>query len=142
MQTALNNFCRIYNGELTADNLYVLRDIYTQDVVFCDPAHTVNGIEALIDYFHNTMKNLSFCCFDIQQTISEGNDHTVVWRMTFSHPRLRSGRPITLDGISVLRSQHDKIAYHRDYFDLGSMIYEHIPLLGGAVRNIKRGLAA
>jgi hypothetical protein len=33
-----------------------------------------------------------------------------------------------------------KVRYHRDYFDLGAMLYEHLPLLGSLVKTIKRRL--
>ena len=45
-----------------------------------------------------------------------------------------------LDGASHLRLADNRIAYQRDYYDLGAMLYEHIPLLGGAVRAVKARL--
>jgi len=29
------------------------------------------------------------------------------------------------------------VTYHRDYFDLGALIYERVPVLGGLIRGIK-----
>lgn len=34
--------------------------------------------------------------------------------------------------------QDDLIIRQRDYYDAGEMIYEHLPLLGWAVRGVKR----
>ena len=35
-----------------------------------------------------------------------------------------------------------KVCQHRDYFDLGAMLYEQLPLLGPVVRTIKMRLGA
>jgi hypothetical protein len=33
---------------------------------------------------------------------------------------------------------NDRVVLQRDYYDAGEMIYEHLPLLGWAVRSVKR----
>ena len=33
---------------------------------------------------------------------------------------------------------HDKVYRHRDYFDAGALLYEHVPLLGRVIRWLKR----
>jgi hypothetical protein len=45
-----------------------------------------------------------------------------------------------LEGISHLRFG-EKIDYHRDYFDLGQMVYEQIPLVGRIIKTIKKRLS-
>jgi hypothetical protein len=34
------------------------------------------------------------------------------------------------------------VCLHRDYFDLGAMLYEQLPLLGAVVRTLKGRLGA
>ena len=53
----------------------------------------------------------------------------------------RSTNVITLDGTTQLKVEDEKIIYHKDYYDLGEMVYEHIPLLGSIIKMIKRRLA-
>lgn len=60
--------------------------------------------------------------------------------MHFRHPRLRGGAPISVDGCSHLL-WWDKVYQHRDYFDAGAMLYEHLPLMGGVIAWLKRRLA-
>ena len=60
--------------------------------------------------------------------------------MHFRHPRLRGGAPISVDGCSHLLWR-DKVYQHRDYFDAGAMLYEHLPLMGGVIAWLKRRLA-
>ncbi len=63
--------------------------------------------------------------------------------MTFSHPRLRGSAPVTVEGATRLEfDETGKVCLHRDYFDLGAMLYEQLPLLGSVVRTIKGRLGA
>ena len=59
--------------------------------------------------------------------------------MLLQHPKLNSGKIFSVPGVSIIRYE-DKIYSHRDYFDLGAMLYEQLPLLGGLIRMIKRKL--
>jgi hypothetical protein len=38
--------------------------------------------------------------------------------------------------------QGDKVLYQRDYYDAGEMLYEHLPVLGWAVRGVKKRVRA
>ena len=62
--------------------------------------------------------------------------------MYYEHPKIKHGQLQQVEGASYLRLGDDqKIQYHRDYYDLGSMIYDHIPLLGRILRWIKNKLS-
>ena len=52
--------------------------------------------------------------------------------MSYRHPRLAGGGLIRVDGCSHLL-WWDKVYRHRDYFDAGNLLYEHLPLLGAAI---------
>ena len=54
------------------------------------------------------------------------------------HRKVGGGEPIILDGVSVFKYEEGKAVYQRDYFDLGAMIYEKVPVLGSVVRWIKK----
>jgi hypothetical protein len=56
--------------------------------------------------------------------------------MTYSHPKLNKGQSINVEGMSQLRFS-DKIFAHRDYFDVGQMLYEQVPFLGGLIGLLK-----
>ena len=55
-----------------------------------------------------------------------------------SLPYRLSGWVRPLPGCSVVDVQDDQIIRQRDYYDAGEMIYEHLPVLGWAVRGVKR----
>ena len=39
--------------------------------------------------------------------------------------------------MSLLHWQDDKIIVHQDFFDGGAMLYEHLPVMGWAIRKLK-----
>ena len=48
----------------------------------------------------------------------------MTWTMFLNHPKLR-GETVRVEGASYLRTRNGKVYYHRDYFDLGAMLYEN-----------------
>jgi len=61
--------------------------------------------------------------------------------MTYQHPSLNKGQPIKVEGASKLVVQDDRIISHRDYFDAGNLLYEHIPVLKNVIRFLKRRMS-
>jgi hypothetical protein len=138
----MKDFLEVFNV-LSSDNLHRLEEIYTSDIQFVDPAHEISGIDNLRDYFAKLYANVTSVNFDFHEVVSDGQSGYVQWDMHFVHPRLQGGQPITVPGASFLRfSDAGKVSYHRDYFDLGSMLYQHLPLIGSVVRAINRRLGS
>ena len=125
---------------LAAENIGVLESLYTEDVHFEDPAHALQGRSKLMAYFNALFKNLESCSFKFHQTIISDADIFMSWTMFISHPKLRNGETIRVEGGSLLKTRNRQIYYHRDYFDMGAMIYEHLPILGRVINKIKRRL--
>lgn len=148
MNTPLEHFCDAYSGDLLSKDLSLFRRVYSDDVCFIDPVHELSGIDALMRYFHDSIAGLSSCEFVIDNAIAGEEDEqglaqaAVQWRMHYSSPRLDGGKPLCLNGSSVLKMQSGRVCYHRDYFDLGSMVYEHVPVLKRLVLALKRRLQA
>lgn len=126
--------------QLSKHTLHHLPEIYHQDVVFADPAHRIEGLESLHQYFVNLYQNVQRCEFTIYEQHQIEQTAFLVWTMQLQHPKLASGRVIDVQGMSQIKFQDDKVIYHRDYFDLGEMLYEQLPLLGSLVRAVKRRL--
>lgn len=132
----LDNFVRIY-GQLSTDNLELLSVIYHDDVVFTDPMHQLNGFKELSSYFESLYTNLLSCDFVIDEVILDGDTAGIYWHMNYQHPKLNSGQRIEVQGHSKISGRDDKVIYHRDYIDLGAMLYEHLPVLGRLVKWLK-----
>ena len=132
----LNNFVTVYQ-KLTKDNLKLLATIYHEKVTFIDPLHTVEGFENLYQYFQNLYQNLSACEFIIEDVIWQDSQASLFWTMTYQHPKLNKGQTVTVVGTSHIKGEDDKVIYHRDYLDLGAMLYEQLPILGKLTKWIK-----
>lgn len=131
----------VFYEDLSYDNLALLKDIYSQDVTFIDPVTEHKGLGPVKQYFERLLDNTEQCKCVISRICSDQHVHMVQWQMTYRHPRLKKGGDVVVNGVSELHIVDDKIAYHRDYYDMGEMIYEHLPLLGWAVRHVKQRMA-
>jgi len=140
----MSDFLRRFATEfaaLDAGNLARLGELYSDDVLFRDPLHEVRGLPALQRYFAEMYANVGRLDFDFHgfDQVCDGEGY-LRWTMHFRHPRLRGGARISVDGCSHLL-WWDKVYQHRDYFDAGAMLYEHLPLMGGVIAWLKRRLA-
>ncbi len=123
-----------------SENVADLESLYTSDIHFEDPSHAVQGKRSLMRYLHKQFSNVSKCSFKFHSSIASETDIFLAWTMFFNHPQLRGGDTIRVEGSSYLRTRNGKIYYHRDYFDMGAMLYEHLPLLGRIIQRLKQRL--
>lgn len=136
----METFLQMYQN-LNRDNLDTLASVYRQDVHFIDPAHEIHGLDQLTTYFTALYAHIDSISFSFGAPMVEAGSGYVSWEMTFRHSRLAGGKPVTVSGVTHLRFDEQKrVYYHRDYFDLGAMIYEHVPLLGRLVSTLKKGV--
>ena len=125
---------------LGPDNLDAVQGLYAEDIYFEDPAHGIQGLAALMSYFKVLFANVERCQFRFHQAVPMGDDLFMSWTMLVQHRKLRGGELIRVEGVSYLKTRNGKVYYHRDYFDMGAMVYENVPLLGSIVRAIKQRL--
>lgn len=135
----IQTVARFYS-ELNKDNLNRLTEIYHQNVVFEDAAHRIEGYSALLTYFQKLYKNVDRCQFVISEQYQCDDNGFLIWTMHLQHPSLAGGHTVTVNGMSQVKFSDGKVIYHRDYFDLGEMLYEHLPLLGSIIKKIKQRL--
>lgn len=113
-------------------------DAYSDDALFIDPVHKLEGLPAIAAYFAALNKNVLEGGFVFNEEDVCDNKVFLTWDM-----KVRLRRPnkwVTLVGISVLRFD-DKVVSHRDYFDMGELVYEHVPVLSTLIRSIKKQMA-
>lgn len=133
----LTNFLSVYQ-KLSLDNLSLLNDIYHNKVTFIDPIQQVEGILDLTHYFEHLYQNLSFCHFDIDEVLLDDHKAAIYWTMSYQHKKLNANNTVYVQGHSLIKMLDDKVIYHRDYVDLGAMLYEQIPLVGKVIKAIKK----
>lgn len=121
---------------LDSHRLHLLPTVYADDVVFVDPVHRIEGLPALTGYFRQMYEGVAEIGFQFEDVLAEDGRAFLSWTMRMRHARFRPRETLVLPGVSHIRFDQ-RVRFHRDYFDLGAMIYERIPVLGSAVRAIK-----
>lgn len=133
---------KAFYDEFSVDSLDGLSDLYTDDVTFTDPIHQVQSLDDLRTYYKHTMENVDYCHFAFTDEALSGETLFLAWQMRFSHPKLAGGREIILPGTSQFNLRDHKVAEQRDYYDLGAMLYEHVPVVGYVIGKIKQRLVS
>ncbi|KOC92847.1 nuclear transport factor 2 family protein [Winslowiella iniecta] len=138
-QATLNNLVMFYQ-DMQAHSLSQLATLYHQDILLVDPVGQHHGRDAVTGYFAALLKNLRYCRFDITHQHAFDEAALLLWRMDYAHPALQKGAPQSLEGSSYLTFRDSRVIFQRDYYDLGEMLYEKVPVLGSAIRALKRRL--
>lgn len=138
-QATLNQLVAFYET-LDSSSLAQLAEIYHEDSRLVDPVGEHHGRVVIERYFAELLKNLRYCRFVVTLVREFEHDAILLWRMEYAHPALQRGADQTLEGSSYLRFRADKIEFQRDYYDMGAMLYEKLPLLGTLLSRIKKRL--
>jgi hypothetical protein len=138
-QRLLQQLKAFYAG-FSLPTLATLDSIYTQDVEFRDPVHTMHGCLALKSYMRRMASNMTHYRIIYQDELVGPNSAYLTWEMEVAHPRLKGGQPFTVRGMSQLKFT-GKVYYHEDSYDLGALVYEQVPVLGVVARGLKQRLA-
>lgn len=148
MMAVIDQFCAFYN-DLKSSQITDIKVIYSDNIELIDPVGIHRGLSQLTEYFEKLLHGAKHCDFSIISIaehilidVPDESHYSVNWVMSFATPKLNRGRTIDVDGMTVLKIRNDKIFYHRDYYDLGQMVYEHVPLLGAITKKIKHGMRA
>ena len=137
-----NKIVNVFNG-LNPNTMDLLKDFYHSDIVFQDPLGTIKGLDNLRAYYENMYENVIEIRFDFHNEVIQDDTHVVTWTMVLRAEKLNGGEPTELEGNSWIQfePQTSLVRYHRDYFDMGEFLYEHIPVLGFFVKQIKSRLS-
>lgn len=138
MNTPLINAFKAFYKNLHQADLSQLDQLYAEEVIFKDPVHQIRGLVSLQDYFANVCIDLSECRFEYLDELHGDNSSYIKWMMHFKHPKL-GDKAISVRGVSHLQ-WGEKIVYHEDFYDMGAMIYEQVPLLKFVIRSLKSRL--
>jgi len=140
----INDF-KDYYQHFDQSSIQGLGDFYASNVVFTDPVHQLTGLKSLERYFEQMCSDLTSCRFEFISEAVDQDDVWLKWNMHYQHPKINNNALLMLVGASHIQwadtSSGRKIIAHEDFYDLGSMLYEHLPVLGYGVRLIKKKLA-
>ncbi len=137
----IQQFLTIYQT-LKSNNVAKIGQVYDLKVRFRDPLHQISGLDKLEQYFAGIYENVDSCEFEIDQVFEIEQYSFLYWTMRLRHERLARGREIVVKGHTQLVYQTEKVIEHNDYFDLGEMVYEQLPILGWAIKQVKSKVAS
>ncbi|WP_462159956.1 nuclear transport factor 2 family protein [Pseudoalteromonas sp. GB56] len=137
MSERVEQFVAMYQ-RLDKNSLSLLDDIYHKEVHFTDPLHEVRGLDSLYTYFANLYANVSSCSFNISDYYELDDTAFIYWTMTYRHPRINGGREVEVKGHSLLRFDEQKVIFHRDYFDVGELLYRRLPVISKLIKMIDK----
>ena len=123
-----------FNG-LTPEKLDTLGDIYSPGVEFQNPLHQIRGLAELRKVYEHLLQ--LFAQVRVTVTDVHGDDRTgfLLWTMNY---QIR-GMERSITGTSHVRFAPDgRVAVQTDHWDASFPIYGEYPLVGWAMRNIKR----
>jgi len=126
---------------LTPDRVRDFGLYYAKNAYFKDPFNEVNCLDDIREIFARMFRQVAEPRFVVSEKIGDERGLFLVWEMSF---RVRSWKPEqaqVIRGVSHLRFGDDgKVAYHRDYWDTGEELYAKLPMIGGAVRFLRRAI--
>ncbi len=113
-----------------------IRALYSDQIQFEDPMKKLKGIDALESYFKELNSKMTDYRFEFTHHVMEQGTAVIFWKMHLVIKKLPN-KKITSNGCSYIRFT-DKIIYQKDYFDTAELLYENLPIIGHAIRFIKR----
>ena len=131
----IEQFVSVY-ANLNSSNVDELKKVYHSNIEFIDPIHHLSGFSDVKKYMQHMYENIADYQLIVLDCVEGETTAYLTWKLRFRHPKLKGGKQIEFDGVSKL-DFNEKIFRHQDFYDLGAMLYEHIPVFGALVKVIK-----
>ncbi len=124
--------------DITPDSVRALtRETYAPEAYLNDTLAAIHTAEAIEEYFHETAQRAEAVRVEFLSHAVSGIDVYVRWRMTIEASRL-SNEPLSSYGMSQFRfDDQDRLLIHKDFWDSGGGFFEHLPVVGRAIRSIR-----
>ena len=140
LDVALDRYIAFMNALEAPDLLGRIKGLTTPDVRFVDPFNDLNGQEAFKKAMEDFIKEVNNPQFDVRHRGWDGNTVLIQWFFTGSFKR--SGKPWRFPGTTQLRFNDDGfVELHYDHWDSGQHFYQMLPIIGWAIRLIRRKIA-
>jgi hypothetical protein len=120
----------------------LLAATYANDVWFNDTLKEIQGLAQLAPYLRHSAEAVEACTVRIDEIIGNGNgDYFARWSMMIRFKRFARGEDTHSIGISQLRFDRDGlVVFHQDFWNAADGLFQYVPVLGAAIRAIKRRL--
>lgn len=114
-----------------------LEELYAPGFAFKDVFHRIDGDFAALRFYFRRVLTLAESRFVVEDVATGQDGSYVRWRWEWRR-RARDPRRV-VPGVTHLRFDGaGRITYHLDMFDAAEGFYETLPVIGSALRAIKR----
>lgn len=128
-----------YFESISEATLPGLREYYTPDAYFKDPFNEVRDVASIEQIFAEMYVSLHNPRFVIHSKIEQGDEAFLTWDFHFRIKKYKPEVTQSIRGSSHIKfDAHNRVCYHRDYWDVAEELYEKLPLIGGLMRFVKR----
>ena len=133
------NQVQAFYTDMHKSDFSTIDTLYAPGIEFQDAVQKVTGRSALKAYFQHGLGNAERCSFHFEQVSVSANNAFLVWEMHLKHPSIGSGKDIFVPGATWLQFDQNTglITLHKDFCDLGAMVYEHLPVIGFLIRKVR-----
>lgn len=141
-ETDRKDWTRQFFNLLNPRTMDLVDEFYHSEATLVDPIGRQIGRKKIKSYYESIYGPVTAIVFEFKDGVEEGHLLSLPWTMRFRSKKLKGNKEIAVEGISMIRfdQKTGQAIFHQDYYDLGSMVHEHIPVLGGLFRWIKRKL--
>ncbi len=118
-----------------------LPQVYAENVWFNDTVKTITNRAELLDYMLHTASMVKSTSVEVRDIATTDAGYYVRWVMTVEPSNTRYGDKWVSIGMTHIRlNAAGEVILHQDYWDSAGGMYEHFPVLGWMIRNIKARL--
>lgn len=142
LNKTLSEKVEAFYENLRASDLSKLADIYADDIEFIDPVGQHSGLPEVTAYFAKLLDKTAVCTFEIMRVFELEDTIFMAWTMHYASAGKSTENLISVPGLSEMSVRDGRIDRQADYYDLGAMVYENLPLLGQFITLIRRRLSA
>ena len=130
-------YIRFYES-LSLETVDDVVEVASADVRFRDPFNDLTGIDAYRKLLAKMLDSVPDIKFVVTHQSVDGDTCFIRWR---SASTLR-GKSWIVEGMSELKFASDgKVREHIDFWDSAAQFYERLPIIGAALRFIRRRIA-
>jgi hypothetical protein len=116
-------------------------ELYAERFYFNDTIHIARERAELVEYMARTGEQLEESRVLIHRVIRDGADVYLRWEMTFTSRAIGKRVESHSIGMTHLRfNENGQIVLHQDFWDSGSALYAHLPVVGFFVRRAQAAM--
>ena len=123
---------------ISPQTLANIGEVYANDAFFKDPFNEVHGLEAIRHIYTHMFEQVDNPRFVVTLSVLEGENAFLTWDFLFRMRRFSTEEQCVRGATHIRLDANERIAMHRDYWDVAEELYEKLPVLGGLMRLLKR----